>query len=343
MSNPLEPQHVGDGERNVGEPALPGAATQGVAGPAASGAAQLTRPAGTTTSQPVAASATTASSPPMELLRRTVAGLERQGSSTFAAGVASRMRQADPTFEVQSHGFKSFKDFLQQASAEGVVRVFRRPGASDFTVASVDPRVQDEVAGVPVVGRYLRQDLWSAFTRIEAAPSWWRRDTGQLVGPMRDEPRDEGPWIEVRPLTREELTTWMRSFVEALSDPERAASLEKALAEPTAVESFTSQVRAHQGTARKWGRFYRDHVLQHAVAWAEDSGVPLERLFRATATDRHVAATVPEERARDSSATSPGTTDYERRVRAAVASAVDRMPLAELLRLSIPAEYLIRR
>lgn len=344
MSNPLEQQHVGDGERNVGGPALPGAATRGGDGPAASVAADQTRPAGTSTSQPVAASTVDSSDSPMELLRSTVENLERQGSSTFAAGVASRMRQTDPAFDLKNYGFKSFKAFLERAAADGVVKVVRPPGASDLAVSSVGGSATPLAESVPAAGRYLRRDVWSALTRTGGPSLWWCRETGELVGPLNEEPANAGSWVELAPLPRDEVIGWMQDFVATLDDPERAMKLNHTLKTASGYESFTTQVRGHQGTARKWGRFYRDHVMRHAFTWADANSVPRENVLQPAG--RHPAASSPDTPSQSRSATIPAsTTDaahYERRVRAAVASAVERMPLADLLRLPIPAEYLIR-
>ncbi|QWF22366.1 hypothetical protein KM427_01005 [Nocardioides sp. LMS-CY] len=281
----------------------------------------------------------------MDLLKATVAELERRGSATYAAGVSARMKQADPTFDVRNCGFATFKSFLAHAVEEGVVRVSRRSGASDFTVTGVDTPA---VAGEEVVpsGRYLRQEAWAAFTRIEAASSWWQRDSGRIVGPMSDQPDDGSEWVELRPLTRAELTSWMRAFAEGVQDPTRNAELLASLDTASSVENFNAQVRSHQGTARRWGRFYRDHVMRHAFRWAEDNSVPRERLFRAGDGGERPS---PPAALSDKLREGPGDThgddlaNYESRARAAVISAVERMPLAELLRLPIPVEYLIRR
>lgn len=341
MSNPLEPQHVDDGDKFVDAPDLPGAATEGVGGPAASNAAQLTRPAGTSTSQPVAASSSGSISLAMDLLQRTVTNLERQGSTTYAAGVASRMRQTDSTFNVQNYGFKTFKAFLEQAAAAGIVHVSRAPGASDLTVTSVGPTVSTDDASSRD-GRYLRHDLWSASTRVDGSPTWWRYDDGQLIGPVKNAPQDSASWIELLPLTRNELVAWMRAFIEMVGDPDKAAGLSAAVATPSGPQAFIAEVRAHQGSARKWGRFYREHVMQRAFSWAEDNSVPREALLQPAANEHH-ASVAPEAKAQTPHAASRDDADYEKRVRAAIASAVEQMPLAELLRLRISAEYLIGR
>lgn len=345
MSNPQEQQHVGDGERNTDDPALPGAASRGVIGPAASVATKLTRPAGVESSQPVAASGVAAIRDAMGLLKATVADLEGRGSATYAAGVSARMKQADPTFDVRNCGFPTFKAFLAHAVEEGVVRVSRKPGASDFTVTGVDTPA---VAGEEVVpsGRYLRQEAWAAFTRIEAASSWWQRDSGRIVGPMSDQPDDGSEWVEMRPLTRAELTSWMRAFAEGVQEPKRNAELLASLDTASSVENFNTQVRLHQGTARRWGRFYRDQVMRHAFRWAENNSVPRERLFRAgDGGARPTPSTALSDKLREGTggARRDDLTSYESRARAAVITAVERMPLAEVLRLPIPVEYLIRR
>lgn len=341
MSNPFEAQHVGDGEVNAGNPALQGAVIQEDDGPAVSVAAQLRAPAGMSSSQPVAASAPGTSEAALELLRRTVTDLERQGSATFAAGVAARMKQYDPTFDVRREGFKSFTAFLAYASDKDVVRVARQDGTSDLTVTSTS--APKPAGGVPdMTGRFLRQDLWAALTRTAGSSFWWNRDSAELVGPMPTQPEEAGAWVELRPVTRDALTSWMRDFVSTLSDSTRATALEATLSTASPVEDFIAEVRSHQGTGRKWGRLFRDHVMRHALSWAEGNAVPREELFRSPTAQMSGTAAPTSSRPRVGSAS--GEPDhYEREARAAVMSAVERMPLADLLRLPIPAEYLIRR
>jgi hypothetical protein len=339
MSKP-DQQHVRGTEEVAEDAPFPqGAENSRGEDSAVSVAAQSTRLAEASLPQPAVASGRHLA---FGMLRSTVEEMVARGATTFAAGVAARIKQNDPDFSVRDLGFSSFKAFLQAASDEAFVIVTRPTGASDVFV-SLPSTDANALTPSPEATRYLRSDIWRALTSPRSEALFWDTTKSRLTGERQV--GAESATAELKPIPTDEIVGWMTAFVRALSESEVSAALADALTSSRPVDSFKSVVRSNQGIARKWGKFYREHVVRHALSWAEANDIQRAQIVDGPRPGPVAAPTggsevVPAKAASTSADLTVGS-DYEALVRSKVADAIQRMPLPDLLRLPVPAQYLI--
>lgn len=350
MSKPDHQQVVGTKEVAEDTPFPTGAAPGRGDESAVSIAAKSTRQAGTSSSQPADASERHLA---FGMLHATVEEMAARGAITNAAGVAARIKQADPAFSVRGLGFPSFKAFLQTAAEEGFVEAARPPGASDVFVSipssgkSTRPPIFDG-------SRFLLPEIWRVLTSISHEPRQWDKGAARLIG-TEASGRGEinGPLIAVDAIPTDKIVEWMRTFTATLREGDVSLALADALASPRPADSFKTAVRANQGVARKWGKFFRENVTRHAFEWADSNGIQRAEIIdwrrtsaartQQTDTSKADATAHPASRAEEPTESRPSDgADYEALVRSSIATAVERMPLSDLLRLPIPAQYLIK-
>lgn len=285
-----------------------------------------------------------------ELLLSVVDDLRVSGRRTFSAGLKPEMqRRSNHGFSEARLGYATFRTFLADAEQRGLVKLTPNSTGPDVTVERLVATTP--LPTVPSASNRrtrIRPDLWKAFV------DWredWRRvyDVGgnrALMFPNEPHPVGELPeytqvreqvqlaadrYIDISPITQETQVGWMRAFADAESDSAFRAELIAALTTHRPASSFTNHLRTRPQALSRWNRVRQERVEETIAAWAQTAPVTVEYLELVqpmAPTSVRQGATLPAE---------------ETQLRAAVQHAVEVMPLADLLRLSIPLEYLIQR
>jgi hypothetical protein len=303
-----------------------------------------------------------------ELVRDVVTDLEARGRITASAGIKPEMqRRSLGGFEEHRLGFRSFGDFLRAAQRAGVIaRVRTADGREVFSavgqglhrtqpfqwrgarslshprISSIRPRGSE---------RRLRPDIWAAFVdwkeTIRRVYDRERRHAYKFsVDPEPGEPREDAElraaalangarFVPIKPIGMEQQREWMLAFIDSHSTHPLAVPLRNTMAHgDRPFQAFSRIVRTDPDLAREWNRTRLNRVAAVVTAWMADH----ELEFDPWEGDEQERDTRPEPAARESAEPDPELT----RVRAALHAAIDRMPEAELLKLSIPLQYLTR-
>jgi hypothetical protein len=289
------------------------------------------------------------------LLRKIVDEVITAGRQPVAAGLKPRLQAlSNGDFSEARLGFPSFKYFLEAAEEAGVVELTRTP----FDVVALPSKRSDSVvtdveaggASQPQTlnGKRIRPDLWRAW--VEWSPSlkrFFELSSGRVVflvdGRAEDEPQSlsslrqqiaESPerYIPIAPISSETTVYAMRAFAASWDDStEREAmlaALRPSVPEKAAVD-FTRFLRVHNRIAAAWHLTRLAQVAESIDEWRRQHKVEVNYLIDIAPPSRKV---VGHQRA--------ATSLTEGDIRERIASAVQRMPLGDLLRLPIPAEYL---
>jgi hypothetical protein len=277
-----------------------------------------------------------------ELLRSSVVAMEAAGQLTTAAAVSLRMRRTSPSFTPRAAGFSTFGQFLKAAAASGAIAVDL--GKADFYVHAAGQPVPHTRSRSRI--RWVLPALWRAF--IDWSPQRhyvYHRESRQVL-PAPSSPTGAPLEVPIPLLSRDMQLQWMRQFASHLSDEEATRELLEGLDGAEPVSSFSRLIRTHTGLSDKWQQDLREHVLVEIENWAEENRIPTADLTPQPVTSTpqgssaHTSTVLPSGTA-DAGAAGPTAHDGEA-LRAQVLAALERMTLAELLRLPIPAEYLLR-
>lgn len=276
----------------------------------------------------------------LDLLVRTVGEMGTEGAVTTAAAVSLRMRSALPGFTPQAAGYNTFKAFLQAAQAKG--RVSLAPvgtvGNGDILVGlPLDAR---SLAALPDESsrRWVAQAVWHAV--LSSEPAFLDRQSGQLVASSLLSPSED--LVELPTVSAAQFSGWIQEFAATQSEPARSTL---AAWDPTHAKD---QLRKFAPSVRRgWYRFLRGRVAEMLEGWAAQSGVDERLVFApppAPWTPVQTASAGGHRPAsRESSYSSPSSADASvEDLRRIVIRAVSEMSRAELLRLPIPLEYLLR-
>lgn len=140
----------------------------------------------------------------------------------------------------------------------------------------------------------------------------------------------------------------MQAFASRQADSEVRARLLAALAADSSDERFRAVAAESNNLARRWSRHYRDQVLERVDAWAQANGVPADILEVKPgqeppgSSSGHGVDVSGNPYGAATLAVGKREVDVER-LRDLICEAVREMPLSDLLRLPIPAEYMLRR
>ncbi len=256
-----------------------------------------------------------------EALVSTVAEFEAAGKHATAAGVSARMRQLLPGFSLDATEFKTFREITEAAERSGFVTAVRTP--SDYVLSLV--RSQE------FRGETLLPDLWRAIQDwTEGVTYAFHRGTRKTepVGGAVPAGAVEAPSVD-----KAANTQWMRDFA-ATQRGEVARSLNEALGEDDPIDGFMGFLRRNESVKRRWNKFLRSRVLETAIGWAKENGIPRSDIFSSPA-EKPASQSTPQ----PNLAAKVADEDTRRRVLEVLAS----MPLHELLRLPIPLEYSLKR
>ena len=233
----------------------------------------------------------------------------------YAAAAKPLLTQALPSFDEKALGYESFRAFLKDAEAKGQVQLLLAKGG--------DVEVLPAGASVPVSGAPIRRDLWTAVTS-RSEKYRYLPDVDRVVSDDHD---GEGVPLPVAGEARQ--LEWAEQFVASL-DPEQAPELVKRFeAAETARQKFLLLVE-DADVRRAWNRMRTQHVTKLLEEWRAENHLrlalqePSRRRPRRPSDRPHQAASSRDDLVR-------------RRLHAAI----DRMPLADLLRISLPVEYTV--
>jgi hypothetical protein len=284
----------------------------------------------------------------LRLLQAVVVERHAAGRRTIAAGLKPVLqRRSVNTFSEGSLGFPTFRSFLQDAARKGVIRL--RPTLEDYEVLPPgDDPIDSAVTGARSLRRReprprVRPDLWRAF--VDWRQGWKRvydieQDRAVMFPEATPEAGDAPEYAHVRqawlanpdafreitPITQNDQLTWMQEFSIADPDPAMRLALQTALATESPLRAFTNTVRTNTASSNRWHAERLRRVAEVIRGWASENSLEVQ---------------IFQKREMPESFATHGDTPEWSTLRQKVHVAVDRMPVADLLRLSIPIEYII--
>lgn len=287
------------------------------------------------------------------LLRTIIDDLKASGRKSFAAGLKPRLQSlSNGEFAEGRLGFPTFKAFLEAAERAGVVELQRTP--SDLLVLPRDskgdgggdraPASREPVAP----GKRIRPDLWRAWIEwSQALKRYYDRSTDTVVflvdspnSVPATEPDDarrrvlEDPerFLEIPPVSVKATLEAMRAFAETWPNPTDREAMERALTLPEperAAAEFTRLLRFRPPVAGAWHLTRMRQVAAAIEEWAQRNQIDVNYVVDAP-------------RSRQDLPVEPRLPRFnEDELRSRLVLAVQRMPVADLLRLPIPTEFLL--
>jgi hypothetical protein len=292
------------------------------------------------------------SSSPIEdafrLLVEVVGEYSAHGRRTVSASLKPALQQRSlGGFSEQKLGFPTFRQFLRAAEGRGLVALL--PAGVDLEVRPLGDAAapisftSDSRPESPVS---IRPDLWRCF--IDWKPGWrrvYRKDADQAImfpeNPVPLEPAEftamRSDWkvhperyVAITPIPQDVHIGWMREFAGGVTDAIARGALEAALKDDRPAAAFMEAVRAFPKVGSEWRARRLEHVLTVIRTWIQTHGLELKY-----AVSRPRRATMVR--------VAPPAIDgfVAERLRSILHSAIDKMPVAELLKVRISAEYFI--
>jgi hypothetical protein len=286
----------------------------------------------------------------LRLLQSVVHDRLASGRRTHSAGLKPAMQQrSNQGFSETRLGFPSFRAFLEWAQDAGAVRLVPAPTGPDIEVLPVQPAAERAIPSYEGRGfrRRIRADLWRSF--VDWRPDWRRvfdRESGEARMFPR-EPHEVGDapehaalraavastpnrFVEIAPIAQDVQLAWMREFADAEIDSPFKLELQAALRDNRPAGAFATRLRQSPTALHRWNRSREQRVAAVIQEWAANHQLDL------TIYDE------PQRRVVEAPRLFVETMD-DQTLRERLHEAIDKMPLAELLRLPIPLEYLISR
>jgi hypothetical protein len=287
------------------------------------------------------------------LLRTIVEDLTASGRRSFAAGLKPRLQSlSNGEFDETRLGFPTFKAFLQEAEKAGIVELGRTP--SDLVVMprrAMPPPSTTTSPAQDLRGKKIRPDLWRAW--IEWSPElrrYYDKESDRVLFLVDrandDEPENlaatraevaanPGRYIPIEPISSTATVEAMRDFASSWTDETDRAAMQEALASSTPEEAamnFTRLLRVRSPIGAAWHLTRLNQVSQAIAAWKQTHQLEVQHLVPTQGAER-----------RSNIASVPSIGIDEEELRGRILEAVQRMALSDLLRLPIPAEYLLSR
>jgi len=259
-----------------------------------------------------------------------------RGAVLYGAQAKKQLTRAFPGFTERHYGFNKFVGLLQAGHEQG-----------RFTLEIVDGHPRLTGAGDVAPARrsstvWLKSDLWATLLTWDSGQRRWdrRRDRAIFIPTTEDgqplweaSPED---FVDIEPVTMAEQLQWMDEFANAQPDS-TAAALQAALADrvPGAFRRELTKLNLQQG----WTTYLQQRVAEHATTWAANNGVALGSIVETRGKAPAVPATPRP--APTTTSTAPATAEEE--LRARLHRVIDKMSLAELAALPVPAGHLFTR
>ena len=304
---------------------------------------------------------------------------ERYGRPVRGSKFKLLLRELQPQFDERALGHVNLRSFLAQfpdvvtVVHDGFDIVPQPVSPSDATVP--EPCALEHTGEVSVAKmKRIRPDVWRAFTFVDPATArYYDREGGRavMIGLQQAEHEPESTqalrhsiasapdrFISISPISSSEHLAVMREFVERVPDKEQRDALNSALSSTLWFRAFMNALRSD--FEPNWKMYWTERVLTRIEAWMRENQVSIPDLVQhvawrpgrpgtfAHAAPRHPAPRSPVPRLPvPAGGAPPRMGDFPHRehlknplgLRQRILNAVGRMPLTELLRLPIPAEY----
>lgn len=293
--------------------------------------------------------------PALELAALIVAEAAARDFHPTAAELKIQMLNRMPSFSEKELGFRKFIDFLNDAQARGLLFVFAdnngHPRVSHDPVLAQAPVASPRPPDEPPAR--MRQDLWSAIVHWEDMSDrfWDRKERRAVYVPVDGEGAplwnsEPSRFARIAPVTREEHLVWMNEFAESLDGPKRDALLQAS--GPDAPRgALKNALRRHELSAL-WGAELQSRVTAHAEVWAKAQGVRLDQIVEKTPHPAHPAG-LPSGAKSALQPLSPSGSSHSPTepigetalLRRRLKGVIDKMSLAELAAIQVPAIYLL--
>lgn len=270
------------------------------------------------------------------------------GRKTTTAGLKPALQQrTSGAFSERTLGFASFRDFLQAAEADGVVRLWQAPTHHWWVLLPGEEESDVLKAGTnrgPHSVARLDPSVWRAFVSWSDDRRLWDRKTGRAITfPVADDgspawEHDSARFVAINPLGEDIQSEWLRVWAQNLDGPVGGiivTALERG--DPPAL--IWRLIDALE-LKTSWRRHLESEVMKAVSNWAVQEGIKPESLSRmparrgASPTETDTAEPVPE----SSSVERPAGPDLLRR---RVHAAIDAMSASELEQLQVPARFLV--
>jgi Uncharacterised protein family (UPF0158) len=293
------------------------------------------------------------------LLHDVVADYETSGRKPLIQGVKPEMqRRSEGRFSEAVLGFASFRTFVEAAVTAGYVSASHDSGSHSVLLhvegVEAKPFTKSRRPAGPKRTRAIRPDLWKAFVDWNPALGRvWDKDEevaltfGIEAANEDDDKRNRRKFYESHPerfiaiprIAFETQLDWMREYGESLGDKRHARVLLSLLkADEKPVNAFMSYLRDHEELSPDWNMLKTAKVRGVIEAWIRDNKLMRDILDGPADQGEGNGRTLS---SRPGSAEGVTSVSDEDGVRGLVLRAVSRMPLADLLRLKIPVEYMV--
>jgi hypothetical protein len=290
----------------------------------------------------------------LALLREVVQDFEETGRRPFTAAIKPEMKRRNPEFSEAKLGFVTFRDFVLEMARTKQITVEQEGSHLVLHVPGIIARRTIKPADSGERGP-IRPDLWTAFVdwRDNKHRVWDTVERRALIfnrEPAVDEPESETQdrklvaeqserFISIPYLTFEKQHSWMKEYAESVNDSTNRRLLMVLLGDERPAYAFHLFLRRSPELVQSWKTFKVERVRIAVKDWLVkndlDEGVLRFRHHTppAAAEGPGFTSTAPHDPRK--------STERTEQVRAQVMAAVERMSLPDLLRLSIPVEYMV--
>jgi len=291
------------------------------------------------------------------LLAKVVAEYLETGRQPRGAGLKTELQRRTGGFSESLLGYEGFGAFLEAAAQNGFVQLRRIPGGDiEVSIPGSNETPQPTAPASTAEtdrSKYIRRDFWKCF--LDWTPGWIRlydpRNNKAVMFPQNASPFDNAEharlrtawqsnpqaFIKIPAVSMEKQLAWMQEFADKLEEPSRSALL-RILGTARPFAAFSQTIRETPGLAREWSSFRVERVAQFIRRWLDECQLDVEIEAPPMASSPTGRLTRTQTTRTDQIGTNRMT---EQMVKARVHDAIDRMSLPDLLRLSIPVQYLI--
>lgn len=284
-----------------------------------------------------------------DLLAEVVGEYQQQGRRCYSATLKPNMRSRNPEFFEGLLGFASFREFLRAAQSAGVVDLVPTLGPDVIvTPPGQARRTEERYGGRRPAVRRIRADIWKAF--FDWTPGLKRvldREAARVLiftenpNPLESDDAkaareavasDPDRYIRINPISMDEQRSWMQEFADSLTDKTFRDVLHAALMSDRPIQNFNQAARATPGGAQ-WHEARYQNVQRRIESFLAEHGIEMD-IYEPELVSPQVGG---------ASAEAPVHEADLDALRRTLHAAIDRMPRAELLKISVPLEYLVDR
>ena len=259
-----------------------------------------------------------------------------QGRRCFAATAKPALRVRLEGFDETQLGFATFREFLVGAQREGFVKlafvgqdyqIFPAGGTPELLKV---PKARERAAYRPT-RRKIKRAFWNAVVDLRSTESWfYDRDARLVVADPGEEGRKELVRIPQADAGTQE--TWIEEFVTGV-EGDAADDLVRRVRGAESLADKLRAVSSRPDTRAAWYDHRARRVTEMLESWKEEHGLAEVELFEREHFQRRPAPLRPraDRQSKDDA------------LRARLHRAINQMPVSELLRLSVPIEYIVDR